>query len=421
MFTTRIPKPAIHGISDLHVIYDDALVEHHKGDQILSSRLSIRGQVEPFHAMDVLAKANRMKNEGQDVAYLCVGQPSAPAPKAALDAARAMLEPGVVSYTDAGGRMDLRKRLARHIHDQYEVSVEAERIFITTGSSAGFNLAFLTLFNPGERVAIAAPGYPAYRNILKAVSLEIVEIETSDATRYSLTPEMVREAHAEAPLAGILVASPANPTGTMMTPDALRDLINVCDELGIRFISDEIYHGLTYPEKTGLREATALEFSDNAIIINSFSKYFCMTGWRIGWMVLPKDMVRSVERLAQSLYISAPELSQVAAVKALDARDELEPIRQGYAKNRAVLLERLPKLGFTKIAPIDGAFYAYADASQHTNDTMEFADQLLSKTRVAVTPGRDFDPVNGHRTLRFSFAGDHNTIADALDRLEKFL
>ncbi|MEE9314100.1 MAG: aminotransferase class I/II-fold pyridoxal phosphate-dependent enzyme [Rhizobiaceae bacterium] len=385
------------------------------------SKLSNRGNVEPFHAMDIFAEASRLQERGRKIDFLSVGQPAAPAPKAALEGARKLLDHGVVSYTDAGGRMDLRSRLSTHIADRYGVDVEPQRIFITTGSSAGFNLSFLSLFNPGDRVAIAAPGYPAYRNILKALSLEIVEIETDEETRWAITPAQLLAAHNDKPLAGILVASPANPTGTMMTPDALQSLIQCCDEMDIRFISDEIYHGLTYAYETGIKESTATEFSDKSIVINSFSKYFCMTGWRIGWMVLPIDMVRPVERLAQSLYISAPELSQVAAMHALDCGEELEVIKSGYVKNRKLLLERLPQLGFEKIMPIDGAFYAYADATRHTNDTMEFAKRMLVEAGVAATPGLDFDQDRGHRYMRFSFAGDYATMVSALDRMESWL
>ncbi|MEM8751118.1 MAG: aminotransferase class I/II-fold pyridoxal phosphate-dependent enzyme [Pseudomonadota bacterium] len=371
--------------------------------------------------MDVLARANALRQTGVDVAYLCVGQPEAPAPKKALAAARAMLDSGTVGYTDANGRLDLRNALAEYHRDRYGLDINPQHIVVTTGSSAGFNLAFLSLFDPGDRVAIAAPGYPAYRNILKALSLEVVEIETDESTRWALTPEMLAREHAIAPLKGVLVASPANPSGTMMTPDALQALVQACSDMNIRFISDEIYHGLTYPEDTGIEECSAARFSDDVIIINSFSKYFCMTGWRVGWMILPEDVVRPVERLAQSLYISAPELSQVAARYALDCKDELEIIRQGYRKNRTLLLERLSELGFKDILPVDGAFYAYADCSSFTNDSMHFAHKMLDEAHVAVTPGIDFDPVRGHSRLRFSFAGSTATMQTALGRLESWL
>ena len=383
--------------------------------------LSSRSRVAPFHAMDVLARANQLEAQGEKVAYLCVGQPAAPAPQAARNAASQAIEKGVIGYTDSIGRYDLRKRLSQHVQDTYGMDVSPDRIVVTTGSSAGFNLAFLAFFNPGDRIAVAAPGYPAYRSIIKALGLEIVELETVEADRWSITPELIEQAHAKGPLNGILVASPANPTGTMMTPQALKTLIGCCGDLGIRFISDEIYHGLIYPEESGVQQSSALQFSDDAIIINSFSKYYCMTGWRIGWMILPLDCVRAVERLSQSLYISAPELSQIAAMHALDCGPELEEVRLGYLRNRQLLLDRLPQIGFDKIMPVDGAFYAYADATRHTNDTMEFARKMLEEAKVAVTPGLDFDLARGHRYLRFSFAGDTGTISNALDRIEDWL
>ncbi len=387
------------------------------GDQLLSRR----SQVEPFHAMDILAQANIRRNEGADIAYLCVGQPAASAPKSARDAVCELLRSGSIGYTDAGGRQDLRRAIATHNKTSYGVDIDPDRIFVTTGSSAGFNLAFLSLFNPGDRVAIASPGYPAYRNILKALSLEVVEIETSAEDRWAITLESLTKIHKEGHLNGILVASPANPTGTMMKPETLKALVNTSRELGIRFISDEIYHGLTYGTETGINETTALEFDDDVIVINSFSKYFCMTGWRIGWMVLPPNMVRPIERLAQSLYISPPEISQVAALHALGSLEELEKIKEGYEINRRLLLNRLPELGFDNIAPIDGAFYAYAEATRHTNDTMEFAKRMLAEADVAATPGLDFDQERGHRFMRFSFAGDHATMVTALDRIEDWL
>ena len=386
-------------------------------DQFLSSR----SEVEPFYAMDILARANMLKEQGHDIDFLCVGQPAAQAPLAAREAAAQLMASGSIGYTDAAGRLDLREGISEHIKRSYGQSVSPSRIFVATGSSAGFSLAFLSLFDAGDAVAIATPGYPAYRNILKSLSLKTVEIQTTADDRWAITPELVRKAHKDTPLKGILVASPANPSGTMMTPDALKELIACCDELGIRFISDEIYHGLTYSDETGLEEASALQFSDTCIVINSFSKFFCMTGWRVGWMVLPETMIRPVERLAQSLYISAPEISQVAALAALDCMDELETIRQGYLKNRNLLLKRLPELGFAKILPIDGAFYAYADASQHTDNTMDFAFTLLEQAGVAATPGFDFDQERGNAFMRFSFAGNFDVIDKALNKMESFL
>ena len=291
-------------------------------------------------------------------------------------------------------------------------------IAITTGSSAGFNLAFLSLFDSGDRVVITRPGYPAYRNILHALGLEAVEIAVSKETEFTLTPSLLEAAAArDGKIAGVLLASPANPTGTVTGRAALKSLIEYCEANGIAFISDEIYHGLSYSGG----ETTALSLTDGAVIINSFSKYYCMTGWRIGWMVLPEHVIRPVERLAQSLYISAPELSQIAACAAFDAREELEAVKRGYEANRALLMQRLPEIGFDIASPMDGAFYAYADASRFTNDSMEFARTMLTQINVAATPGRDFDPVEGHRTIRFSYAGSYDEMEEAIHRMSKWL
>ncbi|WP_306884952.1 pyridoxal phosphate-dependent aminotransferase [Amorphus orientalis] len=368
--------------------------------------------------MDVLADATRLEAEGRKIVHMEVGQPAAPAPQPALDAAREVLSHGRIRYTEALGRLDLRERISRHYRDEYGVAVAPERIAVTTGSSAGFMLAFLAGFDAGHRIALPTPGYPAYRNILKAVDLEAVEIETTAATRWALTPELLAEAHRQKPLSGVLVASPANPTGTTMTPDALSALIRAATDMGLWFISDEIYHGLVYD---GRRAETALATSSEAIVINSFSKYYCMTGWRVGWMVVPERLVRTVERLSQNLYISVPELSQMAAAAAFDARDELERIRAVYAENRTLLLDGLPKLGVTEILPADGAFYLYADISSFSADSRVFARDLLHQEGVAVTPGLDFDPVRGHRYVRFSLAGSHADMQGGLDRLGRFL
>ncbi len=314
---------------------------------------SRRSDVAPFIAMDVLAEAARLEAQGRKIIHMEVGQPSAPAPKAALDMARKALDHGRLGYTEALGIRPLREALAAHYRKTYGVDVPVERIMATTGSSAGFNLAFLAAFDPGDRIVLTAPGYPAYRNILKALGLVAVEIEVGEETRWSLTPAHLEEAQKEGPVKGVLVASPANPTGTMMTADALEDLIRYCDEAGIWFISDEIYHGLCYDGE----EKTALETSQNVIIVNSFSKYYCMTGWRIGWLVLPEQLVRPTERIAQSLYISPPELSQIAAGAALNSVQELEAVKAGYAANRALLLDGLPKIGLDKLLPVDGPLH----------------------------------------------------------------
>ncbi len=379
--------------------------------------VSGRSSVEPFHAMDIMAMANRMAGEGKSIIKLCVGQPGAPAPDTALEAARAALVDAKLGYTDAAGIAPLRRRIAQHYSDHYGVGVTEGQVFATTGSSAGFNLAFLAAFDAGDRVAIATPGYPAYRNIMRALGIIPVEIETDASTRWALTADHLREAHAQAPLQGVLIASPANPSGTMMDADALRSIVEVCAELGLWLISDEIYHGLTYGEETGVGEETALSFSDQVIVINSFSKYYCMTGWRIGWMILPQSLVRPVERIAQNLYISPPELSQIAAAAAFDGMAQLEQVKTGYEINRAKMLEWLPKLGFQDILPIDGAFYAYVSIRGLAKDSMVFAKKMLMETGVAATPGLDFDPLRGHEFLRFSFAGTSLDIDNAIERL----
>jgi len=377
----------------------------------------MRCSVAPFHAMDVLAEANAREAAGARIVHMEVGQPGAPAPRPVIEAARRTLDKGVIGYTEALGITELRERIARHYAETYGVAVPVERIAITTGSSAAFNLAFLAGFDVGDRVALPTPGYPAYRNILKALGLDAVEIETTAASRWALTPEMIRAAHAAAPLKGVLVASPANPTGTMMQPPALAALIEACAELGIWFISDEIYHGLVYEG----RAETALAVSDDAIVINSFSKYYCMTGWRVGWMIVPERLVRPIERLGQNLYLSVPELSQRAAVAAFEAKDELETIKAGYAANRGLLLERLPQIGFDELLPVDGAFYIYASVRNFSNDSMDFAKRMLAEAGVAASPGVDFDPLRGHSYIRFSFAGTTEAIDEGTDRLAHWL
>ncbi len=378
---------------------------------------SKRSDVEPFLAMDVMGRANALEASGARIMHMEVGQPGAPAPERVLNAARAALDVGRLGYTEAKGLPVLRQAISDHYRVTYAVEAPTDRIIATTGSSAGFNLAFLAAFEAGDRIALAAPGYPAYRNILRALGIEPVEIEVGPETRWALTPELIEEAHRQKPLNGVLVASPANPTGTMMTPEAISALCGACDDLGLWFISDEIYHGLVF---AGAQE-TALKFSKNAIVINSFSKYYCMTGWRIGWMVLPEALVRPVERIAQSLYISPPELSQRAAAVAFEATDELEVIKAGYAQNREILLDRLPRMGFDELLPVDGAFYVYASVRKFSNDSLDFAKTMLSAAGVAATPGVDFDHVRGHRYMRFSFAGNSGDMQEAMDRLDNWL
>lgn len=380
---------------------------------------SLRSAVEPFHAMDVLAEATKARQAGRPVISLAVGQPSAPAPLAAREAAQAALADGRIGYTDALGLPELRKAIAGHYARRHGVEIDPVRIAITTGSSAGFNLAFLGLFDVGDQVAIARPGYPAYRAILGALGLTVIEIEVNEATGFTLTPESLEAAERESgkPIRGVLLASPANPTGTVTGRARLKALADWCRARNAAFISDEIYHGLTFSGD----ETSALELTDEVIVINSFSKYYCMTGWRIGWMVLPENLVRPLECLAQSLYISAPELSQIAAIAALGAGEELDIYRQTYAANREFLIRRLPEIGLPLLSPMDGAFYAYADVSTYTNDSMAFAKRMLAEISVAATPGLDFDPLEGNRALRLSYAGSQAEIAEAVSRMEGWL
>jgi len=378
---------------------------------------SRRSEVEPFLVMEVMRAAIDRELSGQRVIHMEVGQPGAAAPRPVLDAARSALVHGRLAYTEALGLRSLRSRIARYYADAHGLDVPYERIAVTTGSSAGFNLAFLAAFDHGDRIALAAPGYPAYRNLLHALGLEVVEIPVDADSRYVLTPEMLAAAHREKPLAGVLVASPANPSGTVMRPEALGALIAAAHDLGIRFISDEIYHGLVYE---GIAE-TALRFSDDAIVVNSFSKYYCMTGWRIGWMVLPEPLVRPVERIAQNLYISPAEISQVAAEAAFAATAELDAIKATYAANRRILLDRLPGIGFDEFHPVDGAFYVYAATRRFSADSTDFARRMLAEAGVAATPGSDFDRVRGNEWIRFSFAGTTPDMAEAMGRLADWL
>lgn len=380
-------------------------------------RASRRAEVAPFLAMDVLTESRRLEQLGRTVMHLELGEPGAPAPAPARAAAGRALATGRIGYTEALGLPALRQRISRHYRDHHGLDVPSGRIVVTTGSSGGFTLAFLAAFDAGQRVAIASPGYPAYRNILTALGLNVVEIATAESDRYLLTPAAIEAAHQEARLDGVLAMSPANPTGVMMEGPAIEAIAETCRRLGLWFVSDEIYHGLTYEADA----ETALRFSDDLIVVNSFSKYFCMTGWRVGWLVVPERLVRPLECLQQSLAISVPYLSQVAAEAAFDATAELETVRAGYARNRALLLERLPLLGLGRFAPIDGAFYAYVDVSHLTNDSMEFCRRALSEAGVAMTPGLDFDRRDGHRHVRLSFAGPEGVIAEAVDRLGSWL
>ena len=374
-------------------------------------------RVAPFLAMDVMSAATAKERSGSHVIHMEVGQPSGPAPRAVLEAARAALEAGRLPYTEALGLAALRERIARHYRETHGVAVAPERVVVTTGSSAGFVLAFLSLFDAGARVAVPEPGYPAYRSILNALDLVPVALRLRQEDRFAPTGEGVRALHAQEPLSGLLVMSPANPSGTVIEPDRLAALTRTARDLGIPFISDEIYHGLSY----GVPTDTALRTDPDAVIINSFSKTWSMTGWRVGWMVVPEALVRPIERLAQNLYISAPYLSQVAALAAFDAVEEVGAARAGYAENRAILLDAFPRLGLGRMHPADGAFYLYADVSALTDDAAAFCRRMLDEAGVAATPGLDFDPVEGGHHVRFSFAGSAGDCREAVVRLRGWL
>lgn len=376
--------------------------------------LAARAQaVSPFIVMDVMNQAAAIERAGGSVVHMEVGQPSAPTPASIRAAASRALEQGRIGYTQALGTDSLREAIAQHYRDAYGVSLPASRVVVTTGSSGGFILAFLACFQPGARVAITAPGYPAYRNILIALGLEPVAIEVGPETRFALTPELIARAHAEKPLAGVLTMSPANPTGVVMAPDAIAAVASACRRLGLWYISDEIYHGLTYETPA----TTALAADPDAIIVNSFSKYYCMTGWRVGWLVVPERMVRTIERLQQNLSISVPYLSQVAGEAAFAATAECEAIKAGYAQNRAYLLKALPEIGLGDFLPVDGAFYIYCDIGRYSNDSMQFCRDVLEQSHVAITPGLDFDEARGARTVRLSFAGSLAECQEAVARI----
>jgi aspartate/methionine/tyrosine aminotransferase len=377
---------------------------------------SKRSDVPPFIVMDVMAAAAALEAQGHHVVHMEVGQPDRPAPATALAAAQGALGRRI-AYTEALGMPSLRKRIARHYAEVYGYDLDPARVVVTTGSSGGFILAFLSLFAAGDRVALANPGYPPYRHILSALGCEPVLIETSAATRWALSPEALIDAHRKTPLAGLLVASPANPTGTMMEAAALARLIATAEGLGIKVISDEIYHGLDY----AFAAETAARLSERVVIINSFSKYFCMTGWRVGWMVMPAELVRTAERLQQNFAISVPTLSQIAAEAAFEGRAEMEEVKHGYQENRRILVEGLPKAGLDQFLPVDGAFYLYANIARFSDDSLDFAKRMLNEAHVAATPGLDFDPIDGRHYMRFCYSGSTAEMHEAVKRIGAWL
>ncbi len=376
-------------------------------------RNSRRSEVDPFIVMDVMEAARQAEEAGRHIIHMEVGQPGTPAPAGARSALKTAMEQDALGYTVALGTPELRARIAKLYGDWYNVDLNPARVVVTPGSSGAFLLAFTSLFDTGDRVAIGAPGYPSYRQILKALDLVPVDLPTAAENR--LQP--VAADFAGLDIAGLMVASPANPTGTMLDRAAMSSLIEACQASGASFISDEIYHGIEYEAKA----VSALELTDECYVINSFSKYFSMTGWRVGWMVVPEDHVRVLERLSQNMFICASNASQVAALAAMDCPEELEANMVVYRRNRHMMIEGLPKAGFDRFAPPDGAFYVYADVSHLTNDSRAFAREILDEAGVAVTPGLDFDPERGHGTLRFSYARASEDIAEGLVRLERFM
>ena len=374
---------------------------------------STRGEVDPFIVMDVMEAARQAEAEGRHIIHMEVGQPSTAAPLKSLEKLTNDLHQDPMGYTVALGLPALRQEIAALYGRWYDVDLDPNRVVVTSGSSSAFLLSFAALFDTDERVGIGAPGYPSYRQILKSQGLVPVDIPTTLDNRFQPTADDI-VTHG---LNGLLAASPANPTGTMLGRDDLSVLAQACSASGAAFISDEIYHGIEYEKKA----VTALEVTDDVYIINSFSKYFSMTGWRIGWMVVPQDHVRRVERLAQNMFICAPHVSQRAALYALSAQDELDHNLQVYTENRALMIAGLREAGFDNIAPPDGAFYIYADISRFHSDSLSFCKDVLDKAGVAITPGLDFDPVRGGTTVRFSYARSTQDMIEGLERLRKYM
>ncbi len=385
-------------------------------------RISARGAVEPFHAMELLKIANQRREAGRDVISLCLGQPSAGAPQVVLDAAQAALASGdPLGYTDANGLPVLRMAIADHYRAAYGLEIDAGRVLITTGSSAAFTAIILAAFEAGDEVAMARPGYPAYRNVLTSLGATLIDLDCGPETRFQ--PTVAQLEALDRPPAGLIIASPSNPTGTIIDPDELAAIAAWCDAHGTLLISDEIYHGITF----GARCASAQEFSDAAVSVGSFSKYHCMTGWRVGWLVVPDALARPVELLLGNLNLSTPTLSQIAAVAALssEAAPELDAHVAKYATNRDIALEWLPKIGITDVVQPDGAFYLYPDVSPLTDDSQAWCARMLDEIDVALTPGIDFaplrpgidSPTDGSRFVRISLAGSSDDVARALERI----
>ena len=374
---------------------------------------SKRSNVDPFIVMDVMESARKAEANGKHVIHMEVGQPGTPAPKLAKQFISDEISNNDLGYTVTLGLPELRNRISKLYGDWYNIDLNPDRIIITTGSSGAFILSFAALFDVGDRVGIAAPGYPSYRQILKSQDLIPIDIFTELQNKFQPIPKDIKENN----LNGLLVASPANPTGSMLNKKKLEELINTAHENEVSFISDEIYHGIQYENNP----TSALEISNECYVINSFSKYFSMTGWRVGWMIVPEDHVRQVERLSQNLFICPPHVSQLTALSAMDAKEELNTNVEVYKKNRSILLEELPKAGLNKFSPPDGAFYIYIDISEYSKDSLNFCKEVLDKAGVAITPGLDFDQKRGNSTIRLSYARSTEDIIEGANRIKKFM
>ncbi|AHC73500.1 aminotransferase [Candidatus Endolissoclinum faulkneri L5] len=373
-----------------------------------------RGEIDPFIVMQVMSDAVKREAAGDNVLHLEIGQPSTPAPKGVLEAARFALYNDKIGYTVPLGMTKMREKISSHYRKWYDIDVSIERIVVTTGASSGFTIAILSALEHGSRVAIASPGYPAYRNILKSLGAQVVYLATDEKDRFQPTLPRLEKA---GKLDGLIIASPSNPTGTMLSENSMKEITRWCQLNGVRLISDEVYHGIDF----GQRPVSALESNPDAIVINSFSKYFSMTGWRIGWIIAPPELMSSVERLAASFFISAPTISQFGAIAAFDCIEEAQKNVARYALNRDILLNELPSTWLDDLVPADGAFYIYANVAKYTSDSRKFCQRILTEIGIACTPGIDFDPSRGHATIRLSFAGASEDILEACKRLKAWL
>jgi len=382
----------------------------------MAPKISNRSNIETFRVLDTLRLVNERLAAGENIIRLEAGQPCFGAPKAVIDKVCDILQANPQQgYTDALGMMDLRKRIARHYQDTYGVAIDHSRVGITVGSSAGMIMAFVCAFEAGDKVAINVPTYPAYKNILNSLDIEVVEIETTAETNYQPTLELLENCGEK--LDGVIINSPSNPTGTMIDDSEFETICNWCDANKIRLFSDEAYHGITYEQPA----KTALSYSDNAVILNTFSKYFAMTGWRLGWVVLPENMAANFKKLAENWFVSPPTPAQFAALEVFNHSDELNAYVDVYRENRDILMEELPKIGIDKISQAKGAFYLYADIGHLTNDSEEFSRRALTEAKTSFTSGVDFDAGRGHRTIRISYAGSPEHMREACARLKEWL